>query len=273
MVRRAQAHSWVPFLPVLIANLFPMAGIALLDWRPEEVLFVYWLEIGSFVVLYSGLVLFAKRQSRPSDRNIDPLSFSFPFVTPRKTPIQPFDRIPPIYPRNVQYAIGLFVWGLVFWWCLAVLMILLPARATLELSASGEGVPIGDVVSIIGNAFSPVILLNACLLFISQLMMIRREFFGRRRHEQLSAATIAEFPIRVIVFWFLLTIFAQLIFPLLLWPIALVFDTATVTELGISTLVIAGKLTIEWATRQSQWSGESDGITRWFTPENPYSSE
>ncbi|SFS67024.1 DUF6498-containing protein [Halostagnicola kamekurae] len=273
MSRSLQLGEKTAFLPLLVANLFPLAGIAFLEWHPEEVLFVYWLEIGSFVVLYSGLVLFAKRESRPADRNIDPLSFSLPFVNARETPIQPFDRVPAVYPRNVRYAIGLFVWGLVFWWCLAVLMVLMPARATLELSASGEGVPIGDVVSIIGNAFSPAILVNACLLFVSQLVTIRREFFGRRRHERLSAATIAELPIRVILFWFLLTIFAQLVFPLLLWPIALVFDTATVTEVGVSTLVIAGKLTIEWATRESQWSGESSGIARFFTPENPHSSE
>lgn len=273
MSRSLQLGEKTASLPLLIANLFPLVGIALLDWHPEEVLFVYWLEIGSFVVLYSGLVLFAKRESRPADRNIDPLSFSLPFVNARETPIQPFDRVPAVYPRNVRYAIGLFVWGLVFWWCLAVLMVLMPARATLELSTSGEGVLIGDVLSIIGNAFSPAILVNACLLFVSQLVTIRREFFGRQRHERLSAATIAKLPIRVIFFWFLLTIFAQLVFPLLLWPIALVFDTATVTEVGVSTLVIAGKLTIEWATRESQWSGESSGIARFFTPENPHSSE
>lgn len=261
------------FLPVLIGNLLPLAGIAFLEWEAAQVLFVYWIEIGIFVVLYSGLVLFAEREPRPDDRNINPPTISIPFLDLRSGPRQPFNRLPPIYPRNVRYALGLFAWGIVFWWCLALLMIVLPSQATLELSSSGEGVPIGDVIAVVVAAFSPYVLGNAVVLLVSQLLTIRRAFFGQRTYKRLSAPMIAEIPVRVIVFWFLLAIFAQLVFPLLLWPLYAMFDTIRVTEIAISALVIFGKLTVEWSTFRARWVAKSDGIARWFTHEDPQSGQ
>lgn len=266
-----QSSDRATFIPVIIANLLPLAGIALLGWQPEEILFVYWLEIGSFVVLYSGLLLFAKREPKPDDRTITPPTFSIPLLNTQSGPIRPFESMPPIYRRNVRYTLGLLVWGLVFWWCLAILMIVLPSHGSLELSSSNEGVPLRDVISVVAAAFSPVILLNALLLVVSQLVTVRREFFGRQAYERLSAPMIAEIPVRLILFWFLLTIFAQLVFPLLLWPLYATFDTRSVTGIGISALVIFGKLTIEWSTFRARRLEKSNGIARWFTLEDPQS--
>lgn len=261
------------FLPVLIGNLLPLAGIAFLGWESTQVLFVYWIEIGLFVVAYSGLALFAEREARPDERNISPPTVSLPFFDTRSDPRQPFDRLPPIYPRNVRYAIGLLVWGMVFWWCLALMMIVLPSHETLELSSSGKGVPLREVVSVVATAFSPLVFGNSIGLLVSQLVTIRREFFGQQTYTRLSAPMIAEIPVRVIVFWFLLAVFAQLVFPLLLWPLYAVFDTMRVTEIGISALVIFGKLTLEWSTFQARWVAKSDGIARWFTHEDPQSRQ
>lgn len=199
--------------------------------------------------------------------------FRFPFLNTPSEPIRPFDRLPAIYPRNVRYVTGLFAWGIVFWWCLAVVMIVLPSHGTLELSSTGEGVPIGDVISVVASAFSPFVLGNAVVLLVSQLVTIRREFFGQQTYTRLSAPMIAEIPVRVIVFWFLLAIFAQLVFPLLLWPLSAAFDTIRVTEIAISALVIFGKLTVEWSTFRSRWVAKSDGIARWFTHEDPQSGQ
>jgi len=99
------------FLPVLVGNLLPLSGIAFLQWEPAQVLFVYWIEIGFFIALYSGLVLFAERDPRPDDRNINPPTVSIPFLDTPSGPIRPFDRLPSIYPRNVRYATGLLLWG------------------------------------------------------------------------------------------------------------------------------------------------------------------
>ena len=261
------------FLPVLVGNLLPLSGIAFLQWEPAQVLFVYWIEIGFFIALYSGLVLFAERDPRPDDRNINPPTVSIPFLDTPSGPIRPFDRLPSIYPRNVRYATGLLLWGIVFWWCLAVVMIVVPSNGSLELSYSGEGVPIGDVISVIAAAFSPFVLGNAVVLLVSQLVTIRREFFGQQTYTRLSAPMIAEIPVRVIVFWFLLAIFAQLVFPLLLWPLYAAFDTIRVTEIAVSALVIFGKLTVEWSTFRSRWVAESDGIARLFTHEDPRSDQ
>ncbi|WP_222920252.1 DUF6498-containing protein [Natrinema sp. SYSU A 869] len=273
MATDAQSTGRTAFIPVLVGNLLPLSGIVFLEWEPAQVLFVYWIEIGLFVVLYSGLVLFAEREPRPDERNVSPPTVSIPFLDISSDPIQLFDRLPPIYPRNVRYAIGLLVWGMVFWWCLALMMIVLPSHETLELSSSGEGVPIGDVISVVAAAFSPLVFGNVIVLLVSQLVTIRREFFGQQTYTRLSAPMIAEIPVRVIVFWFLLAIFAQLVFPLLLWPLYAAFDTVRVTEIAICALVISGKLTVEWSTFRSRWVAKSDGIARWFSHEDLQSGQ
>lgn len=68
------------FIPVLITNLLPLGGIVLLGWQPEEVLSVYWVEIGLFIAIHSGLALFAARE--PDDRQFTPPTLAIPFLCP-----------------------------------------------------------------------------------------------------------------------------------------------------------------------------------------------
>ncbi|MDS0475885.1 DUF6498-containing protein [Natrinema sp. 1APR25-10V2] len=245
------------FVPILVGNLLPLAGIAFLGWRLPFVLFVYWVEIGLLVVTYSGLALFVRRKPRTERRSITPPSISVPFLNTRSGTIRPFERLPPIYRRNVPYAIGLLGWGLGLWWCLSFLMIVQPSQGTPLVWSSEEGIFLESIVAIV----SPALLITTMFLFASQLVQIRREFLGEQRYERLSAPMIAEIPIRVIVFWFLLTVFAQLIYPILLWPLFALFDSRTVTELGISSLVVAGNVTIEWSTLKARRLEEPDGFT------------
>lgn len=257
------------FVPILVGNLLPLTGIALLGWRPSAVLFVYWLEIGLLVIAYSGLALFAHREPRTESRAITPPSISVPLLNTCSGKIQLFERLPPIYRRNVPNAVGLLCWGLGFWFCLSFLMIVHPSQGTPIGWSSEGGILLESIVAIA----SPTLLITTMVLFASQLVTIRREFVDEQRYEQLSAPMIAEIPIRVILFWFLLTLFAQLVYPVLLWPLFALFDSRTVTELGISLLVIAGNSTIEWSTVKARRLEDPDGFAGWFAPEGPQSEQ
>lgn len=267
MVPRQQSHGQATFIPILIANLFPLVELIFLDWQIQNVLFIYWIEIGLHVLIYSGLVLFAGREPKPEGRTIDPVTLSVPFLTTNSDSIQPVDWMPPIYGRNVRYAAGLLVWGLGFWACLSVLMIVLPSSESLELPAGSTAIPIEEYISVISDAYSPEILGNALVLGVSQLLAIRREFFGQQKYEQLSAPMTAEIPVRKVVFWILLTGIAIFVFPIASLPLVAVFDTTTITQIGTAMIVVLGKLTIEWSAFQAQQLEEPKGVARWFTPE------
>lgn len=253
-------------VPVFVSNLVPLAGIAFLGWRVQDVLFLYWLEIGFLVVLYSGLTLFAQRQPNPEDRTIRPMTLSVPILSSRSGMARPVEWLPPIHYRNVSYAAGLLVWGLGFWLCLSMLMVVLPSPETIENPYS-DPAAISEYVSIFAAVLSPGVVISALALFVSQLDTVRREFLGRQRYKRLSAPMTIEIPVRQIVFLFLLTPVAEFVLPLLLLPLVGLVDTRELFEIGIATVVVLGKLTIEWSAYQARQCEEPSGVGSWFTPE------
>ncbi|SFS67041.1 DUF6498-containing protein [Halostagnicola kamekurae] len=255
---------------LLLGNLFPLTGIAVLGWQLHEVLFVYWLEVGFIVVLYSGLVLFASREPRPDDQNLNPPSLPIPLLETRTGQIQPVGWMPPIYRRNVPYAVGLFVWGLVFWWSLSVLLIIFSYPEPVETGAEGRAL-FGEGVAAITATATPGLLLNGLVLLAAQLLFVRH-FFAQHVYETLSAPMIAEIPARQIGFWIVVGVGAQIVVPLLLWPVAIVFDAKSAIESGIPLLTIFAKVTMEWSIYGGRWIDQSDGLARWFTPSDPQTS-
>lgn len=265
MMRR-RSRDRATFLPTLASNLAVLAGIAVLGWRAQNVLFVYWVEIGSFVVIYSGLTLFAEREPSPEGRTVSPVTLPVPFLSSRSGSARPVEWLPPVYYRNVRYAAGLLVWGLGFWLCLSLLMVVLPSPE--PLAAPGEAsVRLGDYVSIVAAPVSPGTLASVFALIVSKLVNVRRGFLDQRRYERLSAPMTAEIPARQVVFWFLLIPVAQFVVPLLTLPLVDVVGTRTLTQVGVASVVVLGKLTVEWSAFRARQCGESDGVAGWFTPE------
>ncbi|MFB1063433.1 DUF6498-containing protein [Natrinema sp. H-ect4] len=252
---------------LLLGNLFPLAGIAVLGWQLHEVLFVYWLEVGFIVILYSGLVLFASREPRPDDRDFNPPTLNIPLLDTRSGIIQPVDWLPPLYRRNVPYAVGQFVWGIVFWWSLSVLLIIFSYPEPVETGAEGRPL-FGEGLAAIVATSSPVLLLNGLVLLVSQLLFVRH-FFVHHTYKTLSAPMIAEIPARQIGFWIVVGVVVQIVVPLLLWPVAIVFDAKSAIESGIPLLAVFAKLTMEWSIYGGRWIDQSDGLARWFTPNDP----
>lgn len=251
---------------ILIANSLPIAGLLVLDWHVYEALFVYWVELGLFVTLYSGLALFAQREATADDRTITPPTISVPFVSSREGSTRPIGRLPPIYYRNVRYVIGMLVFGLAFWFLLSYLFVVLPYPGPLHVRPSVQ-----VVISRIEAASSPARLALAIPLFLAHLAVVRREFFGRRQYERRSAPTIAEIPIRYVLFWLVLSVGTTIVLPVGMWA----FD-----ELGIPTsngttaiaaVVVGAKLAIEWSQFRARQRDEPAGMARWLTPETPES--
>lgn len=147
-------------------------------------------------------------------------------------------------------------------------MIELPASETLDHAPDTHGVPLREYISVIAAAFSPAVLVNIILLSISQLLTVRREFFGKQKYQSLSAPMTLDLPVRVVVFWFVLMLFGYLVFPLVTWPLVALLDAETIAEAGISMIVIGGKLTIEWSAFQARRVDEPDGVASWFSPED-----
>lgn len=267
----SRSRDQATFVPILASNLLPLAGIAFLGWRAPDVLFVYWVEIGSLVVLYSGLTLFAQREPNPDERTVSPVTIPVPFLSSRSGSTRPVDSLPPIYYRNVRYAAGLFVWGLGFWLCLSMLMVVLPSPEPLTIPEGRDTVPFGAYVSIVANNVSPAALYSALALIVSQVATVGREFLDRRTYERVTAPMTAEVPVRQVVFWFLLTPVAEFVLPLVTLPLVEVFGTRTLTEVGVATVVVLGKLTIEWSAYRARQQEKVDGVAGWFTPEEPKS--
>ncbi|NEU56796.1 DUF6498-containing protein [Halorussus sp. MSC15.2] len=263
---RKESRTTETFLPLLASNLVPLAGIAFLGWRVQNVLFLYWLEIGLVVVIYGGLTLFAERKPNPESRTVSPMTVSVPFLSSRSGTTRPVEWLPPIYYRNVSYAAGLLVWGLGFWLCLSVLMVVLPSPVVVENPYSNSEA-IYEYASIFASVLSPEILLSALALLVSQLDSTRRQFLGEARYEQLSAPMTVEIPVRRMVFWFLLTPVAEFVLPLLTLPLAGLFDTRVLFDIGIATLVVLGKLTVEWSSFRARHRENPSGVAGWFTPE------
>ena len=262
MVPESTRPERLAFVPTLLSNLVPLAGIAFLGWSARNVLFVYWIEVGVLVLLYSGLTLFAQREPRPDERTIHPVTLSVPFVNAPSGAIRPVDWLPPIHSRNLRYATGMFVWGLGFWACLSVLMVVLPSPRHVGYDSG-----MSELVAVVSAAYSPTVLLSVCALVVSRVVTVRREFFGRQTYERLSAPMTAEIPARQVVFWFLLTPVAQFVLPVVALPLVGVFDQRTLVEGGIALLVVAGKLFVEWSNFRAQELGETGGVAGWFTPE------
>jgi len=260
MVAGRQSRERATFVPTLLSNLLPLVGIAFFGWRARNVLFVYWVEIGSLVVIYSGLALFAERDPAPDGRTISPVTIPVPFLSGRSGSVRPVSALPPIYYRNVRYAVGLLVWGLGFWACLSVMMVVLPSPASLDL-------PLVEYPGVVADATSPASLANAVALVASQLATVRDEFLGQRRYERLSAPMTVEVPVRQVVFWFLLSPVATLLLPLVTLPLVVAFDATVITRVGVATIVVVGKLTIEWSTFRAQRRADPGVVAGWFTPE------
>lgn len=105
------------FLPVLAANLLPLCGVVWLGWDPATLVAVYVLELQLLFPIAGVKALFAGRPPA-ADRDSGVISVTSSDLVAKRGSVTLYDRLPPIYPRNVPFAaavvgggawIGLFV--------------------------------------------------------------------------------------------------------------------------------------------------------------------
>ncbi|WP_135851870.1 DUF6498-containing protein [Halorussus salinus] len=249
------------FLPVVCSNLLPLGGVILLGWEVVEVLATYWIEMAAMLVVYSAAALFAERRIV-----LDGRSMLLPGVSdetdlgqkwegePRPTHLP--GPLPPVYRRNAFMVFMSLVFG-AFW----------------------VGFPVfGDFPYIdLASAVSPTVLLAAFGIVVSQLAEIRREFFGKRRYEEMSVHMVLEIPIRSIVFMGTVLLILHFFGILLLLGIhetfgPSVFDTVLtgrVLAVCYALVVMVAMLAVEWSRFWAHREPDPGGLASWFTPEDP----
>ncbi len=213
------------FRPILLANLLPLAGVLWLGWEPATLVFVYGLEILLSLVLAGGKALFAQRPP-PTDRD-GVVSVSDASLTAKRGSVRLSDSLPPIYPRNVPFALGV-IGGLVLYGVFLVVVLSLTLESGSELTR-------------------PDVLLGIGALVGGQLLETRRQYFGRREYERVSPYAVVETPARQLF---------VLVFVLI--PLAPALGST-----GVLAVVICLKLLVEWSSfRASHDTGTESAANR-----------
>lgn len=247
------------FVPVAVSNLLPLGGVAFLGWRPVQVLATYWIEMAAMLVAYSAAALFARRRVVLDGRNlylpgVSPDTELGPEWDGEPRPIRLPGPLPPMYRRNVRMILPSLVFG-VCWIAIPTFL---------------------EYVSV-ASAVSPAVLAAAFGIAASQLAELRREYFGKRRYEEMSVHQVLEVPLRVIAFMGSLLIVLHVVgIPLLLAVRELLGPAtfeAVVTgrriAVGYALVVVLAALAVEWSRFWASREPNPDGIAAWFTPEDP----
>ncbi|WP_254278672.1 DUF6498-containing protein [Haloarcula marina] len=255
--RTRENAATVSFLPTLAANLFPLVGIAVFEWRVAELLAVYWVEIGVALVSYGVAALFARRPVV-----LDGRQFYLPGVSPEADRAEKWERdprpldlpwsLPPMYPRNGRLVFLTLVTGFGF--------------LGFFLAASP---------GVVESLRSPWLGLAAAGMVLSDWRYLSREFFSENRYEELSAHMVLEIPVRVLFF--------AVAYVLLLGSIgllSLVFGIFLLREMGIvvpafeladlfAATIVLGKVAVERSRFRAETEAEPSGFATWFLPEDP----
>ncbi|EFW92246.1 hypothetical protein ZOD2009_12235 [Haladaptatus paucihalophilus DX253] len=139
-----------------------------------------------------------------------------------------------------------------------------------------SAVPLIIYDSAIETSILPTVAGSVLVIAVSQLLKIRLEFFRERKYESMSAHMVLEIPCRIIFFMFVFIQGLQAVgifFHLGVWAVfgrlsKQVLTDNTVEILYVTVLVL-GKLTVEWARFRANRDPNPSGVANWFTPQDP----
>ena len=168
---------------LLGANLLPLVGVVAWGWSRWSLLVVYWVEAFSTVVLAAIKTLFAERGSPGVPGQIEPLHE----LREKRGGWRIRESWPPIYPRNVPFALSILgVWSVT----------VLPLSVLYWLSAEP---PV---------AFSLDLLLGIAALVTAQAVDFVSEYIGTEEYTDVSAQEIMRTPAQLTVILLPLGLFA-----------------------------------------------------------------
>ena len=101
-------HQSVTDLIIILANILPLLGVFIGGWNVWTLLLLYWIEAFITVLLGALKSLFATQGSPDVVGQREPLHE----LRHKRGGWCPFSALPPIYPRNVPFALSILgVWG------------------------------------------------------------------------------------------------------------------------------------------------------------------
>lgn len=166
-------ESKIGFLPILAANLLPLAGVLALDWEPATLALVYCTEVLLSVLLAGLKAPFA--QQPPGDHREGVLSVGNAALTERRGSVD-LAGLPPVYIRNLPFTFGVF--GGVAWTGIFLLAVLSRFQDPL--------VGVSD----------PVVLASIGALLVGQVRDIAKRYVGQKRYETVSPYAVVDTPLR-----------------------------------------------------------------------------
>ncbi|WP_435183449.1 DUF6498-containing protein [Halobellus sp. EA9] len=154
---------------VVGANLLPLVGVFAWGWDLSSLLVAYWAEAFSTVLLAAAKALFAERGSPGIPGEIEPLHE----LREKRGGWRFRSGWPPIYPRNVPFALSI----LGFW-----LVTVLPLSVFYWLAAD------------LRFALSPDLALGIAALLVAQASDFAFEYIGGDEYAEVSAQEIVRTP-------------------------------------------------------------------------------
>ncbi|WP_424009212.1 DUF6498-containing protein [Haloferax denitrificans] len=213
------------FLPVLSANLLPLAGVLWFDWDPETLLAVYVLELLLLFPLSGVKALFAGRPPT-SSRDGGVLSLSESDLVDKRGGVTLHDRLPPVYPRNVPFATAVVSGGA---WVGVFLL-----------------APLSEVVSVLDVLARPEAVVSVAALVVGQIGETAATFLRGDRYAERSPYALVEIPARQAMF-------------LACFLFVVVLGGATVALAGF----VLVKLLFEWSGFRAEQGGGR--LTNWLS--------
>ncbi|AKU09404.1 DUF6498-containing protein [Haloferax gibbonsii] len=216
----------IGFLPVLSANLLPLAGVLWFGWNPGTLLAVYVLELLFLFPLSGVKALFAGRPPT-SSREDGVFSLSDNDLVDKRGSVTVHDRLPPVYPRNVPFATAVVGGGA---WVGVFLL-----------------APLSEVVSVLDVLARPEAVVSVAALVVGQVGETAAEFLRRDRYAERSPYALVEIPARQAMF-------------LACFLFVVILGGATVALAGF----VFVKLLFEWSGFRAEQGG-GGRLTSWLS--------
>ncbi|SEA06449.1 hypothetical protein SAMN04488065_1654 [Haloplanus vescus] len=157
---------------VVVANLLPLVGVVAWGWDLTSLLVLYWVEACVTMVMAAVKALFAERGSPGISGSIEPLHE----LREKRGGWRPHPNWPPLYPRNVPFALSV-----VGAWSVTALPLTL-----LHWGADGPDIALSlDLLAGIGA------------LLVSQVRDFVTEYVGDEEYATVSAQELLQTPIQL----------------------------------------------------------------------------
>ena len=156
-------------IALVAANLLPLVGVTVWGWNRYGLLAVYWLEVSVTVIVASLQALFAEQGSPDVVGAHEPLHE----LREKRGGIRPRPNYPPIYPRNIPFALSMLGTWALFGGVPAVLVWLV------------LDVPVGPSIDLV---------LGATALAVAHGASFRSDYLGDARYADVSAREILRTP-------------------------------------------------------------------------------